>query len=340
MAFFQLARLLEAGISLGVALEEIASASGSRAAQRLWASIACSVCAGKDLSESISIHIVRPDATVMALLKAGEARGKLSEACENVKDHLQWQNRLRQRLITLLIYPLFALLVTVAVTGFMFLSVVPSIKRFLLSTGGELAWHTYALMGTSDWLVRHYLPAAALSAALLLTMILCGQFSPRARHYMDQGLLKLPLVGQLIARLSLSRYSGCCAQLYHSGVALERALQLAEATVENRALKADLAKARLQVVGGQSLAVAIALVSVFPPIVARMISVGESSGDLAHVLTTVGQQQGESADAAIKRLEQLIGPVLMMIIGAVLLWIVVSMLAPVYNLAITTVIES
>ena len=339
-AFYQLSRLLSAGVVMNDALDEVAMAGGARNARYQWMNVARSVSAGRDLSESLVAVFPGIDKTIIALICAGEASGKLQQACQAVSEHLQWQHELRHRIITILVYPLFSVCLLVLVTGFLFISVVPSIQGFLVSAGGPLVWHTRLLIDTSSWLARYYLHALTAGVIIAVCISILLGVSLYTRTLLDKCLLALPVLGKLIADLSLSRYARCSAQLYASGVSMERSLELAEDTVLNRVIKADLCQVRQRMVGGISLTDAMGKMSTMPAFVHRMIGIGERSGQVAEVMNTLAEQLGSSADASIKRLEQLIAPVIMLFVGLVLLWIVVSVLGPVYNMAISTVVEA
>ncbi len=338
IAFLQLSRLLTAGVALTDALDDLADADDSRVSRRLWAEVGYKVKSGQALSRALEASGFSAEKTVLALLRAGESSGDLDKACRAVNEYLQWHHNLRRRLITLLIYPLFSLGVLTGVTGFLFISVVPSIQGFLISTGGELQWHTRALLAVSTWMSQHYAMALLLVTFFAFAVSLLTLFSLRVRMMTDALILQTPLFGSVVIDLSLSRYARCCAQLYASGVALETSLELAEATVPNRVVCAALTSARHSMVSGTSLAESMQQTRVLPSIFIRLIAVGERSGQLASVLTQLSVQQSATAEASIKRMEQMIGPSLLLVVGAVLLWIVISVLGPVYNMAIATVV--
>jgi type IV pilus assembly protein PilC len=116
-------------------------------------------------------------------------------------------------------------------------------------------------------------------------------------------------------------------------------MALAEATVHNKSISSELARVRQLLVNGMSLGESMQQVSVIPAVASRMMHIGESSGQLAQVLYTVSEHTRQTADVSIKRLEQMIAPLLLLFVGLILLWIVVSVLGPVYNLAIDTVMD-
>ena len=338
-AFYQLARLLDAGISLDESLVEISAVSGSRCARPTWRLLARDVSAGKSLSEAMLQSMPSMDSSALAIIKAGEASGDIQQACQAVSDHLRWQLELRQRLITVLIYPLFSVCLLLLVTAYLLVSVIPSIEGFLSSSRVELAWHTGLLIRISSWVNWFYtnaLPASALASSLLVLAVVKSRF---LRAMCDKCILYIPAVGALIRGLSLSRYTHCCAQLYTSGITLDQSMALAEATVHNKSISSELARVRQLLVNGMSLGESMQQVSVIPAVASRMMHIGESSGQLAQVLYTVSEHTRQTADVSIKRLEQMIAPLLLLFVGLILLWIVVSVLGPVYNLAIDTVMD-
>ncbi|MFK7995226.1 MAG: type II secretion system F family protein [Granulosicoccus sp.] len=338
MAFFQLSRMLSAGVSLSDALDDLASLDKQGRRHLSWGSVADLVSSGQSLSQALVAKPGSKDQTIIALLKAGEAGGQLDSACEAIYEYLKWHHDLRQRLFTLLIYPLFSLCVLLAVTGFLFVSVVPSIKGFLMASGDALEWHTRALIGFSDWMNRYYVTALLVGIAVTLLLFVLQVCSRRVRTFFDRCVIKLPVTGKLVVDLTLSRYALCCAQLYANGVALETSMALAEGTIRNRTIRSDLQTARIMLVSGSTLADSFKTVSMLPPLFTRLVYVGETAGQLAEVLTQIGGHQSSTAEASIKRTEQLLGPMLLMIVGSMLLWIVISMLAPVYTMAIATVV--
>lgn len=338
LAFFQLSRMLSAGVSLSDALCDLAMIDGSVNHRRLWKEVARRVSAGSLLSEALDVVPGTSDKTIIALLKAGEAGGQLHASCDAIYTYLQWHHDLRQRMYTLLIYPLFSFLILVGVTGFLFISVVPSIKVFLVSTGTDLEWHTLALIGLSAWMSHHYLPLIGICLFIVLLMALGLGVSYQARIVFHRSLLWLPVIGRLITDLTLSRYARCCAQLYVNGVALEVSMELAEGTVSNHVIRTELVRVRTAMVGGATLADSMSRASLLPSLFVRLVRVGELAGRLAEVLVQIGIHQSMTAEASIKRMEQLIGPIMLTLVGAMLLWIVVSVLGPVYNMAIASVV--
>jgi type IV pilus assembly protein PilC len=203
-----------------------------------------------------------------------------------------------------------------------------------------LAWHTRGLLQVSAWMNDYLLPTIGVMAVLIPGLVLVWRFIPAARVAADLCLLRLPLIGPLAIGLSLSRYATVCGRLYRSGVKLDESLAISEALVSNLALRQPLAQVRRRVVAGASLGDALAMAPSIPGSFRRLIAAGESAGSLGQALQQAGQQYQQHARQLVERIESLAGPVLLVWVGANLLWIVVSVLGPVYDAAVTAVLSS
>lgn len=336
--FYQLECLLRANVSLVEALDDVASAEKKAAATRCWKTIAGNVRAGSSFSQALGTINTGLDRTAMALILTGEANGHLDQACASVYHHLKWHCTIRNRIVTALVYPLFSLVISLAVIGFLFISVVPSIEGFLASANSQMSWHTRWLIETSSWVRNNYQSVLALVSCLAIFIAIAMSLSSSVRVFLDVIVLRIPLFGKVMLDLSLSRYTQCIAQLYGAGITLENAAKISEQAVSNRHTRGQLIEARQRMISGDSFAHALGLQPLFPVLFVRMIGVGELSGQLISVLAQVAEQQKTDSETTLTRLEQLIGPTLLLIVGSVLLWIVVSALGPVYNVAIGTAI--
>lgn len=338
LSVFQLAQLLKAGVGIADALDDVLDMESVRCLRRVWSDLSVNVKSGRCLSDGMSRWPQVFDATVIALIKAAERSGELAPACMSVHEYLRWHSQLRNRLATILVYPLFSLLVLLAVTGFLFVAVVPAVKDYLLAGEAVLAWHTLSLIALADWLKASYVLLITSFVAVFFIAVLAVRYSQKVRWFLHAVSIRLPVLGGLIVDLSLSRYAQCSARLYGSGISLDECLKLSENTVGNCVLKQQLINVREAMVRGQSLAISLEEHRDIPAFFRRMVSVGEATGTLENALLQLSVQQQQASDATIERVEQLIAPVMLLFIGSSLLWIVVSMLSPVYSTAINSVL--
>lgn len=339
LSLFHCSRLLSAGVGIGDALDDVRNMEKAKRLRRIWAEIAIGVKSGAALSRQMSRWPAVFDNTVIALVRVGESNGELATAIMAAHDYLQWSSTVRSRFITVLIYPLLSLVVLLSVVGFLFVGVVPAVKDYLVNFEVEISWHTLALIHFSEWLQSNYLLMFFFLALLLVFTTFGLRCSERAQLAFHAAVLRLPLLGRLSVDLSLSRYSQCCASLYSSGVLLEDAMRLSEPAVHNLTLRRQLASVREGLVQGRSLGRSLSGMTEFPAFFKRMISIGESTGTLETAFFQVSQQQQQSSQATIDRVQQLTAPVLMMLMGSCVLWIVISMLAPIYSTAINAALQ-
>lgn len=337
-AFFQLTYLLEAGVGLGASLKEVSALEHRWALQRVWIDIEKSVIDGQSFSVSMERWPSVFDATLIALLRSGETRGQLSSACFDCLEFLEWQQNIKARMTTVLLYPIFALIIVGGVLGFLMVYLVPSLEELLRSSGHQFPWHARILLTLSEWIQQYFI-------LLVIGTGVCGAVlgvaritSIRASQLHDALLLRIPLYGTLILNLTLSRYFETCAKLYASGIGLTDAMQKSECFVKNLTLRAQLYQARLNIVAGKSLSVALGAVSTLSPIHIQVLSAAEISGQLGKALERTGSQQRRVADNRIEHIEKMIGPVVLLVAGFSLLWVVLSLLSPIYESAVDSVI--
>lgn len=340
ISWFHLEHLLSAGMGTATALKELSDMESGYSAMRIWRKIAQRVDDGYLLSDALQDWPKVFDPVQVALVKAGEHRGELAQACHSCMRLLQWQASVRARFTTVLIYPVFAVLVLTAVVAFLMVFIVPVMGRFLEANVAQTPWHTSALLAASTLLLDHGLVLLAAIGSVILIVLSLRMANAHFLHLSDRQLLQMPLVGKIIQDISLSRYGHTCARLYGSGVALDDAMRISEELIRNRALKQSLSIARRRIQEGLGLADALGAAPHVPRLFVRLWSAGESTGALQGALVQASRQQQQQTDYTLQRAEKLIGPVLLIMVGSVVLWIVVSLLGPVYQSAIDTVLAS
>ncbi|ASJ76240.1 type II secretion system F family protein [Granulosicoccus antarcticus] len=340
LSLFHLHHLLAAGVGLGEALTELSEMETNRRIRQVWLGVTSRVEAGESLSEAMASKPRIFSALVIALIRSGEINGQLAIACDNARELLEWNRATKARMATVLLYPMFALLVLLAVVAFLFISVVPSLENFLAAGNADLAWHTRGLLALSDWMGRLYVPLIVCLTSLVVCTMALRQCNANFKLFSDHCLLRLPVAGALICELSLSRYAIVCGRLYRSGIELEQSMKISEDLVVNKALGQGLIRARTLMMAGTSLGEALSGISLIPASFRRLLAAGESAGALGQAMLQAGDQRQRHAQHLVERIERLAGPVTLMVVGVNLLWIVISVLGPVYDSAINAVMQS
>jgi len=338
-SFYQLEQLLNAGVPIDLCLEALTQPNVSSKLNDVWSDMASNVDDGQSLSLSMQRWPRIFDANLIAVISAGEASASLSRACRECRLLIEWRMNLKNRFKNVLTYPIFALSVVSLSVVFLLVYLVPSLEAFLISGGLTPAWHTQLLLQFSGWLVNNVLVIFAGIFLLSLFVVVAYQFSYSVRRYIDGRLLKMPLIGSVILGLSLSRYCDNCSCLYRCGIPLESAMQMSEEGIGNRQLKTNLVRARSEVRAGMNLSAALKQTDTWPDMAIRIVSAGESTGSLQESLVHVGRQQWQTADSHIAKVEKLIGPFVLVCVALVLMWIVLSLLGPIYQSAIDSVVN-
>jgi len=330
LPIFHLRHLLAAGVPLADALDDVAALEPRGRRRALWRETASRVASGTSLSGALAVHPGDIDATTLALVRAGEASGRLTELLAELETHLRWRDELGARLRTATLYPAFATLLLVGVVGFLLGHVVPGLADFLDDGGARLEWHGALLLRLSAFVGGHGASFVALLALPCALFVFAPRLGGRAHELRDALVLRAGGIGRLVAALRTARWARTASLLYGSGLALDEALGIAEGTLDDRALATELAGARAALLGGRGLGAALGDCASVPPTLARLIAAGESAGALESALHHGAAQLQLSSRHAIARLEALLGPALLCVTGALLLWIVVSVLAPLY----------
>ena len=170
-------------------------AGGSEKACRFWCKVSSQVANGNSLSSTLLDTTLQKYQIAIALLEAGEASGELEKACYEIYQYFRWRDELRQRMITVLLYPLFSLCVLFAVAGFLFVSVVPSLEGFLIATQADLLWHTDLLLAASDWVSRYYVPCFVFLSGCFSLIYLGGKVNANFRSLRERAIMKFPALG-------------------------------------------------------------------------------------------------------------------------------------------------
>jgi type IV pilus assembly protein PilC len=286
---------------------------------------------GRVLSQCMAAHPDTFDKVFVSLIGAGEQTGRLPEVFQSLAESLKWQDELASQTRRLLIYPAVVMLVVFGVVLFLLIYLVPQVTSLLRTMGIALPFQTRALIGASNlviewWALIFGLPI--LAAAVATTAV---AKSPRIQYYWDEAKLRVPIVGAILQKIILARFATFFALMYESGITVLDAMRTSEDIVGNRVIADGLVRAGQQVSAGASLTECFHNLGIFPPLVIRMLRVGENTGALDVALRNVNyfytRDVRESVDKALKLLE----PSITLGLGIVLALIMWSVLSPVYD---------
>jgi general secretion pathway protein F len=303
----------------------------SAGARTLFAAVRARVLEGQSLSHSLAAF---PDAfpqIYRAMIEAGEHSGRLGDVLERLADYTENREGLRDKVMIAFIYPALVTVVAIAVVGLLLVYVVPQVTRVFSNLGQTLPLVTRILIAMSDFVRASGLFwLAGLVAALVAGAFLLRDEGRRRRWH--GWLLRLPIAGRLIRTVNAARFADTLGILTSSGVPLLTSLQSAAAVVSNLPMRAAVDEAVRRVREGGALAPALGAAKLFPPLVIHLIASGEATGRLDTMLARAAEAQARELENWIRGLTALLEPLLILAMGAIVLFVVVAILLPIFEM--------
>jgi type IV pilus assembly protein PilC len=329
--FVQMESLLRAGVPLLDVLADLRESAVSPATRRVAADMLDRIETGSTLSEAMVAQPTIFNTLVVGLVRTGELSGKLPDVLAEIVSSLKWQDDLSTRTRKALRYPMFVAVVLTAVIFFLMIYLVPQLATFLSGIGKEMPLQTRALVWLSSVVVRWWPVLVFGPIALLIVSRMALARSAALRLWRDERLLYLPVVGEVLRKVCLARFSNTFALMFGAGIPVLDALAHCEQAVGNLAIGNSVARARTMVSQGAAVSEAFAVLNVFPSYVVRMVRVGEMTGRLDTSLRNVSHTFMREVSEQLDRLQSLIEPVLTLVMGLILAWVLLAVLGPVYD---------
>jgi general secretion pathway protein F len=325
------ATLIRAGLTIEECLNVMIEQSESARARTVLAGVRGHVLEGQSLARALAAFPGTFPDIYRAMIDAGEQSGKLSEVLERLADYTENRQALRQKVVLAFIYPALVTVVAVSVVTLLLVYVVPQVTRVFTNTGQTLPWVTRALIWLSNF-------ARDTGAFVALGIAGGGIFAHLAlrneatRFRWHGFLLRAPVFGRLIRGINAARFADTLGILTASGVPLLSALQSAVAVVTSLPMRAAVEETVKQVREGGSLSRALGKTKLFPPLVTHLIASGEASGRLDAMLQRAAEAQARELDNWVRTLTALLEPLLILGMGMIVLFIVVAILLPIFEM--------
>jgi type IV pilus assembly protein PilC len=328
---FHLEQLVRAGVPIIEGLCDLRDSVEHPRFREVVAGLVESIEGGQKLSQAMDGQSKVFDRVFVSLIRAGETSGQLPEVLRSLCESLKWQDELAAQAKKLVLYPAFVATIVLGASFFLMIYMVPQLKLFVKNMGQALPPATRLLFFVSDTLVAYWyvallLPPLAIVAA---TWVLRRNASARLRF--DAAKLRFPLIGSIARKIILARFANTFALLYASGIPILDSIRTTQNVVGNRSVRRGLERVEQLIIEGQNVTAAFHSAGFFPPLVIRMLRVGESTGALDVALTNVSYFYNRDVKESVERVQQLIEPMLTVILGCLLGWIMLSVLGPVYD---------
>jgi len=327
----QLSTMISAGISLLESIEVLAEQAETPGMKACCQRLANELRGGSDLSAAMGTCPKVFSSLYISMVTAGEASGQMDVILQRLADYVEATEELKREIRSAMTYPVISLVLVLSITAFLMIGVVPGFKEVFDGLGAELPGLTKATLATSDWLrAKWYLCFVFLFAGVAGFMAM--RKTRRGALLLDHVALRLPIFGTLTSKVCLARFSRTFATLVRSGVPIMGTLEIVADTAGNQVIADVVHASRDSVRNGNMLSEPLSHAKVFPPMVVRMIAIGERSGALEALLEKIAEFYDSQVKATIKSLTSLIEPLLICFMGGIVGLVILSVFLPILNL--------
>lgn len=324
-------QLTQAGIPMLSGLTDMRDSLDHPRFKEVIANVIESIEGGKNLSEALAEYPKIFDTLFVNLIKAGEMSGRMADVFESLADMLKWQDELNQSTKKLIMAPLIVGAVVFGVTIFLMVYLVPQLVEFIVNMGEALPIHTRALIATSNFMTAYWYVMIPLPFIIFILTKILVMTNESARYKFDSFKLKSPKVGPVLQKIILSRFASFFSLMYGSGIPILQSLQISEGVIDNVVIRKALQQAREDIEQGQPISRSFEITGIFPPLVIRMLKIGETTGGLDKALMNITYFYDREIKDSIDKLQALIQPVMTAVVGGLLGWVMISVLGPVYG---------
>jgi type IV pilus assembly protein PilC len=329
--FFNMEQLTNAGVPLLECLADLRDTLSNPLLREVVANLIENIEGGMSLSQAMSEHPRVFEKVFVSLIRAGEKSGKLQEVFLHLTDTLKWEDEMASQSKQVLIYPAVVLLVVTGVAFFLMIYLVPQLTGFIKNMGQTLPVHTKVLLFVSSIFVQYWYAMLLFPVITFVILKLMVTFNTQARYHFDDLKLKIWPVGPILKKIILARFANFFAMLYASGISILECISICRDIAGNVVIAESLSQAGREIEEGKNLTQSFQSANIFPPLVLRMLKVGESTGALDKALLNVGYFYDRDVKEAIARAQAMIGPAMTVLLGIMLGWIMFSVLMPIYD---------
>lgn len=328
---FHLEQLASAGVPIVEGLVDLRESVENLRFREVVAGLVETIEGGKSLSQALAEYPEVFSKVVVSLVRSGEQTGKLGDVLKSLAETLKWEDELAAQTKKLAMYPAFVGGIVLLVTFFLMIYLVPQMTGFIKNMGQEIPLQTRILIHVSNFFVGYWWAVIAAPFAAWFGIRAAAKSNPRVAYMIDDLKLRVPMLGPILRKIILSRFASSFAMMYASGITVLDAIRSSEEIVGNRPMENALRTAGQQIAEGKGLTMAFTDVGIFPPLVIRMLRIGENTGALDRALLNVSYFYNREVRESIGKVQALIEPVMTIVLGLILGWVMLSVLGPVYD---------
>ena len=327
----QFSTLVSSGLPLETSLVALYEQTDDQKLKGILSQVRSRVSEGSSLHAALEEHKGVFSDLYVSMVRAGEASGTLDVVLERLADFLEKQIELTSKIRGAMVYPAIMFVVGLGVLVFMMTFVIPKVADIFASSSKALPLITVVLIGASDFLRQNF---AFILVFLAAALFFARRYvrTPSGKKVYDRFSLKVPVFGKMSSKVMISRFTRTLATLLSSGIPLLEAIRVSESVLGNSIYMENIKDVRVRVAEGAAFGDCLGQTGIFPPLVVRMVSVGEEVGRIEHMLSKVADMYDTEVDGMLATLTSLLEPVMILIMGVVMGFIVFAILLPVLNL--------
>ena len=329
---FHLEQSYRAGVPVLESLQDLRDSMDNPQLKEVIAAMRESIEGGKTLSQAMKDFPGVFTAVFANLVQTGEQTGELAMVLARLGENLKWQDEIASQTRKLIAYPVFVGTVVASVIFFLMTYIMPELLHFVNTMGQELPAHTRALMLVSDFFVNYWHVLILLPVLVFAVLLIGMRLSPDVSLKVDTVKIHVPVLGVIVKKIILARLASFFAMMYAAGITIIDCIETAEDIAGNRAVGQAMSNVGREIASGKSLSASFASTGLFPPLVLRMIKVGETTGALQESLENVAYFYTRDVRESVERLQAMIEPTMTVVLGLVIGWVVFSVLGPIYDL--------
>jgi len=328
---FYLEQLTRAGVPLLEGLADLRDGEENPTFRDIVTGVIEAIEGGNSFSQALDLYPRIFDDVFVSLIRVGERSGRMSEVLVDITETLKWQDELLAKAKKIVTYPAVIGSLVLSVIMFMMIFIVPDIMDAIVSLGGAIPLETRLLIGVSNFLINYWYVVIASPFVTYLVFRYFYNSSSKARFRLDGLLLKIWVIGPVNEKIKISRFTRYFALMFASGITVLDAINLSKSVVSNSVLEDGIDRAWQQISEGSSISEAFKNIGIFPPLVVRMLRVGESSGQMDKSLNNVSYFFDRDINDSIEKMEPVLQTSMMASIGLIVMWLALSVLGPIYD---------
>ncbi len=328
---FYLEQLTRAGVPILEGLADLRDGEENPTFRDIITGLIEAIEGGNSFSQALALYPKIFDDVFTSLIRVGERSGRMSHVLVDITETLKWQDELMSKARKIMTYPAVIGSLVLSVVMFLMVFVVPDIMDAIVGLGGKIPFETRALMATSNFLVNYWYVVIAAPFAIFFGLRFYYNSSNKARFRLDGIMLKLPIIGHVNEKIKISRFTRYFSLMFASGITVLDAINLSKGVLSNAVLEDGIDRAWQQISEGSSISEAFKNIGIFPPLVVRMLRVGEASGQMDKSLDNVSYFFDRDINDSIEKMEPVLQTSLMATIGIIVLWLALSVLGPIYD---------